>query len=65
MCHLNTRAAAKPAELKASIIPRQYLMVSFLTCSTAALRLLVSLSILISSSLALSLRACIHRHTRE
>ena len=40
--------------MKASIIPRQYLMVSFFVCSTAALRLLVSLSILVSSSFVLS-----------
>lgn len=55
---LTSLAAPRPAVVNASIIPKQYLMVSFLVCSTAAFRELVSLSILISSSFALSRNAC-------
>lgn len=52
------RAAPRPTVISPSISPKQYLMASFLVCSTAALRLLVSLSTLISNSFVLSLSAC-------
>ena len=59
VCYKTSLATARAAVVKANIIPKQYLMVSFFVCSKAAFRLLFSLSILISSSFVLSLRACI------